>query len=191
MKKALISLSALLLCFALNAQTWSITAGYDHSIERIKTSTITNQHYNGCFIGINWELPEDRLASFFPSIYINGAYAKDTKGFTTTISKYTLSVPLDIKFTFLVGARSRLFLYAGPEMNIGLSGKIKGGSETIDLYKNDVLKYRRFVLNGNAGFGYEHFDFRVFAEYAHNAMSLCSSTLINAHYFKFGVSYKF
>lgn len=177
MKKVLTAIAALMICVGMNAQTWSVSAGYSRLINKEKVTVVgpssvtstDSRSGNGFFVGANCEFPSDKVVSFYPGLRFSGEFVTDDDYADTKASLYAIEVPLNAKFSFNLGSAAKLFVYVGPQLELGLSAKSKVGSATIDLYKDDSGSHlNRFVLNANAGLGFQFSNFRVFGEYARN-----------------------
>lgn len=205
MKKVLTAIAALVVCLSMNAQTWSVSAGYNHEIAKATTKIIgpssaenidrTGSH--GFFVGANCEFPSDKMVSFYPGIRFTAAYDSDDHLVNETMSLYDILVPLNAKFNF-----GPFFVYAGPQIDFGISGKVKtsagGISVTEDYYDTTLGEHlNRVVLNANLGLGFQFSNLRIFADWSANLTKFATFEVIGVekkltnHHVNVGVAFVF
>lgn len=88
-----------------------------------------------------------------------GTKSKPKLGAETKLNPMYLQVPVHAAYKFDVAPGSRLVVEAGPYVAYGIAGKMKSGSEKVNIFGDD--KFKRFDFGLGAGVGYEYGHFVV------------------------------
>ncbi|RPD40290.1 porin family protein [Chitinophaga barathri] len=163
MKKALLSVAALLIAGATFAQTkFGIVAGPSWSsyTEKVGGDKETSDLLTGFRAGITADL---QLADEFyiqPSLLYTGKGGKDEiLGFDTRLRINYLELPINFMYKPEVG-NGNLFIGLGPYLAVGLSGKNKTvlGNNLVENdieFGDEIDEIKRFDAGANFQVGYE------------------------------------
>ncbi|WEK35775.1 MAG: porin family protein [Candidatus Pseudobacter hemicellulosilyticus] len=167
MKTKLFLLTALLTTgvAAVNAQTsFGIRAGVN--FQNLNGEDVTGDDFDyklktGFHVGVNAEIP--LAAEFYlqPGVLFSMKGAKADDDNDTKVNIGYIEVPINFLFKPELG-NGKLLLGVGPYVGFGVTGKIKGDGDDVDIeFANeasglDALRtIRRFDAGGNLLFGYE------------------------------------
>jgi hypothetical protein len=182
----LILLSAISLC--ANAQKYAIQGGYVNPIRY--GSNVSSTFYYGGQIGgtVNFDL-KNNMSLLTGALY-NFVYANKIQGYPSTTSVtyktygHFLDIPVHFMYSIPLFKNVKIFGYAGPNINIGLSQK----QETIstltypetnplyipndkkDLYTNSILN--RFNLQIGTGGGVQWKKYQIKSGYNFGILNL-------------------
>ena len=164
MKKIILTL-ALVAAAATSAMAqFSIGAGYlNQNSKYTYSSSSTNTAANGFYAGADADYNLGMGFSVVPGIYY-GYLTSDSSYFgvanSSTKSHY-IAVPVNFKYSIAPIEMLKVFAYAGPQFELGVSSKTTasalGVSTSLDNYGNDG-KLNRFNLSLGVGLGVDISD---------------------------------
>jgi opacity protein-like surface antigen len=161
MKKILLSLgAAFLLAAGAQAQTsWGLKAGLNFpkitvsgNGESESSGTSTNFHVTGYA-----SIPAATNFAIQPGLSLQGKGGKaDVLGEDVTTNLMYLEVPVNAVYYIPTGYTGSVFVGAGPYAGLGLSGKVKGGDESMDIeFGSNADEMKRFDWGFNFLLGYK------------------------------------
>ena len=131
------------MCIAVNSSAQaSVNAGYLYQSLKEKeksTSYSLNLPFHGFYVGVDYGIKIGKVFSIVPGLYYE--FGQCTKLFNligdygNKWNEHYLKIPVDFKFGFGIGRKSRFFFAFGPKLHIGLASKISNGVESVDMYK--------------------------------------------------------
>ena len=179
----------------------SVGAGYLHAGDQITLQGISDPFevgMNGAYAGFSYNLPISDLIGIAPGLYYSLLMCDDSfediPGTDIKIREHFVNVPVYFNLGFNVGANSRLFLFAGPTVQLGVASKTTypALSTTHDNYKDNDYSRTNVLLGG--GLGLNLGRFQITAGYDHGMFNLDKSgdgTKRIKRYAKAGVAYRF
>ena len=147
------------LCFTAKAQ-YSIGAGY---LNQTSTTSVSNSSSsssaNGLYVGADAAYSLGSGFSVAPGLTYSYLCSKSGDLLKGQTDSHYLSIPVNAMYSFPVADVIRVFAFAGPQFNIGLSSKTTLDAAglvqtTIDNYGEDGL-LKRFDLGVNLGLGFD------------------------------------
>jgi len=185
-KKAVISLDSLI----FKKLTYRLEVGYNNPVRYgVGVSSI---YFNGMRAGLTAELELKNNLSLLTGALYNLVYSDALQKYPNLTSVRKLSyghfidVPVRVAYTYPFSKDLKIFGFAGPNLNIGLS-QIQGTISTVstvptayaDLYKNSILN--QFDLQLGAGGGLQWKKFQLKAGYDFGLLKLNKSTTENLY----------
>lgn len=190
MKKVLISLAiAFAAVMSANAQI-SVGAGYLNQTNTVKAGdSSTKNAYNGFYAGADASYALGYGISFTPGVYYAYVAGKESAIKDLVTADYTrhdLVIPVNFKYGLDIANALGVFVYAGPQFNIGLSSKstatVAGISSTLDNYGEDGYA-RRFNMAIGLGAGVDILDLiRINVGYDFGLLNMTKSENVTSHY---------
>lgn len=182
MKKVIVAL-ALVAAAATSAfaQDLSVGAGYLNSTATTTVgSTTSSSALNGAYAGVGVAMPVNKMISISSGLYyslLGGEASGDllglglVKGNSKTMEHY-FNVPLNVNFGYEVAKGVKVFAFAGPTLNLGLSStttstvEALGASSTTkaDNY-GEKSNYGRFDVLVGGGAGIQVQNIKIFGGY--------------------------
>lgn len=198
MKKLLTTiLAASMLLIGTNAfAQFSVGAGYLNSTNTTKynSDNKASSNLNGFYVGGFFNADLGRSFSFTPGVYFSFLAASDAESFYNVVKTKAdvretyLSIPLNFRYNYQLADDMRIFVYAGPTLSCGLSGKVSNSATTIigsvkgDLNYYDDLDYKRFDCLLGGGLGFEISDaIQITVGYKYGLINTCDSDDIKRH----------
>ena len=148
MKKLMIMAVALLTAGIASAQvTYSL--GYVKSDATVKVGNATTaSHLNGFTISVDDNINLAGDLNVAPGVGMVMSFReKDNLKYT----RFGLYVPVDFNYGFALGSDVKLFVYAGPTFDLGLTYKGKYNGNTWNMYDKDQGNLSRFDIQLGGG----------------------------------------
>lgn len=215
MKKiyALVLTAALLLAGTQANAQLSLGAGYLNTTEttvNTSYSTASSAILNGFYAGGQYNIPIVAGLGVAPGLYATMLFgsAKDGGSLgpivasgTVKYSEMAVNVPVNVNYAFKLNRDTKLFLYAGPVFQYGLSSKTEtsgttdvGGLFTLnsngitDNYNGDNASRKPFVVYAGGGVGLQAGSFQVILGYDMNVTNASSldNTILSRSQIKVG-----
>jgi hypothetical protein len=191
----------------------SANVGYLNSSAKnpygIKTDQPSN--YNGFYAGVTYNIPVIAGLCVAPGVYYSFVGGQATKSAsvnlpilgtisqsaTKTYTEHALNGAINLNYGFDISRDTRVFLFAGPTFQYGLSSQISVKGEgvindknTTDLYENTYNRFNIF-LGGGAGFEVANIQVTVGYDYGLLDMSKDTDVKTNRSGLKLGVGFLF
>ena len=188
-----------------------VNAGYLNS--NLSSKSGSNKadpvNYNGFYAGVTYNLPIAAGLCVAPGVYYSFLGTSKTSGAsflglsqsgTSTHTEHAINAAINLNYGFDISRDTRVFLFAGPTFQYGLSSKSKittegivSGSNTVDWYEDGT--YGRFNVFVGGGAGVEVANFQITIGYDYGLMNLykgsSSDYKINRSGLKLGVGFLF
>ena len=189
--------------FALQAQTFRVEAEY--SQPRIYSSEISNRYFNGFSLGATaeFDIPQVSFLTLQTGILYSYSFGNNAQKFQSTDSirintqGHQLNIPIHLQASQTIFRVIRGFVFAGPNINIGLSipqrvetstanpdwwniANLNGFYQlgTTDLYSD---RLRRFNLQMDTGLGAEWWRLQVKSGYSFGLNNLSKMDFHKQH----------
>lgn len=172
MKKIILSIALVAIAASSAMAQVGVGVGYLSSTATSKISdSSSSTTSNGFYAGGDYDVNVAKNLYIAPGLYYGftqykteGSVGSLASATSTTTDQY-LAVPVNVKYSYPVASNIKLFAYAGPRLDFGLSSKTKvtasalgvSGEETVDNYGDDS-NYNRVDLSLGCGCGVELFD---------------------------------
>ena len=202
--KCIFAVAVMVLSANFASAKLGIGAGYLYQNLNEKTdgSSISsyNLNFHGFFVGLDYNANIGKRFAVVPGLYYE-FLTNNSFGYGLSMQENYLKIPVDFQVAFKLGEKCRFIAGIGPKLHIGLSSKIKGGSESIDFYEymdefNGVNNaYNRFDVLLGVGIGLEFIDhIRINFGYDRGLMNRTAKIEGNkmySNYIRLGLSYVF
>jgi hypothetical protein len=157
--------------FTVNAQKYAIEGGYVNTVRY--GSSVSSTYFNGGQLGVtanfdlknNFSLLTGALYSFVYSDKMQRYTSQDSVSYKTM--GHFLNIPLRIRYSLPINKNLKVFGYAGPNINIGLSQTQKIASTysgitsgNYDLYKDALLSRLNFQLGAGGGVQWKKYQLK-------------------------------
>ena len=162
----IVGILSILFVSASFAQTRiGITAGLNASNVNISGdgNSVSSNYKAGFQAGLVADFGISENFSIIPELLFSQRGCK-FKGFDGSLTLNYLQLPVNLAYKFDVGYGSKLFIFAGPYVGYGISGKSKfdGSSEDVKFgSKEDEMKALDFGINVGVGYEYEKVFFKL------------------------------
>ena len=133
--------AAVLMTIATNSFAQiSVGAGYLHAGDQItlKGMDPIETGMNGAYAGFSYNLPISGLIGITPGLYYSLLFSNDSalEGLLNAkVREHFVNVPVYLNLGFNLGENSRLFLFAGPTVQLGLISTIEASAGSISSGK--------------------------------------------------------
>jgi hypothetical protein len=221
MKSALkfYSIIALLavVCTASAQTTYRLEIGYNNP-KRYFSSDVSSPnikgmstHFNGVKLGGTAEFKLKNNFSLLTGALYNFVYSDNLQGYpnSTDVSYVThghsLDIPARAVYTLPLSKSLKVFSFAGPNFNIGLSQTMKVTStltypptspfyiksETVDLYKDDILNRVNLQIGLGGGIQWKKYQIKATYDFGLNNLNRTGSGNLHQKGWYFSVAYDF
>lgn len=209
MKRIIVTIIAVALAAGTSFAQASVGAGYLNSSTTTKAGDRSTKAdpINGFYAGVGYTLPVGPV-NFTPGFYFSALTKSNTAAVGSwisgkgTLTEMYMNIPLDFSFGVDLSGDLKVFVFAGPTVNVGLtsnykvSGDIAGlfsADKTIDLYKDG--NYGRFDVLVGGGVGLDIMSMiRVTAGYNYGLLDrdkASDSVALHRKEINLGVAYLF
>lgn len=215
MKKIAIGLLAAVL-FLVGTQSHAqvlVGAGYLFASEKTSGYNETTP-YHGFYIGASYNIHLVKGLGVAPGLYANflahsesasGGGAKAGIFLMGTAREFALNLPVKLNYAFELGKDRRIFAFAGPVFQLGLSNKTTvngsvnvgpihyGGGEKVNNYDPQNGTANRFNIYLGGGIGVQLGDIIFLVGYDHNLLDIdrVDNYRTNRNQIKVGISLDF
>ena len=161
-----------------------VNAGYLNS--NLTTSGSKPVNYNGFYAGVTYRIPIVAGLSVAPGVYYSllstsksdgVSFLGFTQSGTSTHTEHGLNAAINLDYGFQIARDTRVFLFAGPTFQYGLSSQSKytaegvvSGTTKADWYENG--NYGRFNIFLGGGAGVEVAGIQITVGYDYGLMNL-------------------
>ena len=183
-----------------------VNAGYLNS--NLTKSGQKPVNYNGFYAGVTYRIPIVAGLGVAPGVYYSLLSSSKTEGVsflgfnqsgTSTHTEHGLNAAINLDYGFQLARDTRIFIFAGPTFQYGLSSQSKytaegvvNGSNKVDWYENG--NYGRFNIFIGGGAGVEVAGIQILVGYDYGLMNLHKGNgdaKINRSGLKIGVGFLF
>ncbi|MBR0532911.1 MAG: outer membrane beta-barrel protein [Bacteroidales bacterium] len=161
MKRIIILIAAaVMMTIATNSfAQMSVGAGYLHAGDQITISGASAEAgMNGAYAGFSYNLPISDLIGIAPGLYYSFLMCNDNylDIVDAKIREHFANVPVYLNLGFNIGANSRLFLFAGPTVQLGLVSTVQASAGSlsygkVNRYKDSDYSRTNVLLGGGLG----------------------------------------
>lgn len=131
----MIALAAAVTAFAQMPEGLAVGAGYLSSDSKTKMGDVTHtETYGGFFVNADYNIHLSDALGVAPGVALDFLSKKEND---VNYSFINLDIPVMVNYTFPVGDILKVIPFAGPTVQLGLSGKAKAGDNTVNLYGKD------------------------------------------------------
>lgn len=204
-----LSAALLLMGTQANAQL-SFGAGYLNSTLKVNSD---NTNFNGFYLGGSYNIHLVAGLGVAPGLYYSMVSKKMQDGAAVKIpgvaifsqnlafnwTEHALNVPINFNYGFDLARDTRVFLFAGPTLQLGLASAVKLSAKGIvtDNLKGDCYKdgdYNRFNCLLGGGVGFEVADVQITIGYDYGLLDLSpkdGNVSTHRSFLKIGAAYIF
>ena len=195
--------AAVMMTIATNSfAQMSVGAGYLHAGDQVTLKGLepVETGMNGAYAGLSYNLPISDLIGIAPGLYYSLLLSNDSalEGLLNAkLREHFVNVPVYLNLGFNIGDNARLFLFAGPTVQLGLISTIEASAGSISSGKVDRYKdsdYSRTNVLIGGGLGLNLSKIQITAGYDQGLFNLDTSndgTKWIKRYAKAGIAYLF
>ena len=195
--------AAVMMTIATNSfAQMSVGAGYLHAGDQVTLKGLepVETGMNGAYAGLSYNLPISDLIGIAPGLYYSLLLSNDSalEGLLNAkLREHFVNVPVYLNLGFQIGDNARLFLFAGPTVQLGLISTIEASAGSISSGKVNRYKdsdYSRTNVLIGGGLGLNLSKIQITAGYDQGLFNLDTSndgTKWIKRYAKAGIAYLF
>ncbi len=194
--------AAVMMTIATNSfAQMSVGAGYLHAGDQVTLKGLepVETGMNGAYAGLSYNLPISDLIGIAPGLYYSLLMCDDSYAglADAKIREHFVNVPVYFNLGFNVGSNSKLFIFAGPTVQLGISSTAKSSVLGTDLPKVNLYEdgdYSRTNVLIGGGIGLNLSKIQITAGYDQGLFNLDTSndgTKRIKRYAKAGIAYLF
>lgn len=178
---------------AVNAGYLNVTekSDFNASVAGIDLGTSGSFQWNGAYVGVDYNIGIGAPGlSVAPGINLQMLFASEDK---TSYNELDVVVPVDLRYSLELASDMKLFAFAGPRCQLGLTRTSKyDGGDSKNVYDDE--NWKKFNLLAGGGIGAELGNqLRITLGYDHTIMSMYDhdNIKVNRGQIKIGVGYLF
>ena len=183
--------AAVMMTIATNSfAQMQVGAGYLHAGDQVSIGGVSAEMgLNGAYAGVSYNLPISGTIGIAPGLYYSLLSCNDDFGgfIDAKFREHFVNVPVYFNIGFNLGQSSKLFVFAGPTVQFGISSTVND----INRYENSDYSRTNVLLGG--GLGLNLGKIQITAGYDHGMFDLDSSDTTKRikRYAKAGIAYLF